>query len=89
LEGQEFNALTGAERLLEVVEVLMIEVRFFDVYHSGHHTFDAVSALARERGFAFYDCARLVGRQRDDRLHFGDVIFIRGNSQLLEDVDWK
>jgi len=89
LEGQEYNALVGAQRLLRSVEVILTEVRFFDVEGSGHQVFDEVTALLRECGFNVYDFVRLVSRVRDGRLHFGDVLFVRRDSKLLEDVRWK
>jgi FkbM family methyltransferase len=89
LEGQEYNALLGAEQLLRSVEVLLTEVRFYDVDESGHQVFDDVAALLRDRGFNVYDFVRLVSRVRDGRLHFGDVLFVRRDSTLVEDVRWK
>jgi FkbM family methyltransferase len=89
LEGQEYNALLGATQLLQSVEVILTEVRFYNVENSGHQVFDDVMALLRSRGFNVYDFVRLVSRVRDGRLHYGDVIFVRTDSTLVQDVRWK
>ena len=88
LEGYEYNALLGAAQLLKSVEVILCELRFYDVEHSGHQTFGDVAALLRSHGFLVYDFARLIPRLRDGRLYFGDVLFVRHDSELAEDVSW-
>jgi FkbM family methyltransferase len=88
LEGQELNALRGAERLLPAVDVILCEVHFFDPYHSGCAVFGEVAAFLSARGFDVYDIAALMPRARDGRLNVGDVVFARRESPLCEDVSW-
>jgi FkbM family methyltransferase len=88
LEGQELNALLGAERLLPLVEVILCEVRFFDIDRSGCAVFGHVAEYLWARGFEVYDVAALNPRVRDNRLSFGDVVFVRRDSALREDVNW-
>jgi FkbM family methyltransferase len=88
IEGHELEALRGAATLLDRVEVVVSEVRFFDVYASGRPVFGDVMAHLDARGFALFDFASLTGRRRDQRLFLGDAMFIRRGSPLGEDVRW-
>jgi FkbM family methyltransferase len=86
IEGHELEALRGAPALLDLVEVLVCEVRFFDVNRSGRPEFGEVLAFLDGRGFVLYDVDMLSSRPRDLRLRIGDVIFVRRGSPLTEDV---
>jgi FkbM family methyltransferase len=86
IEGHELEALRGASALLDVVEVLVCEVRFFDVNRSGRPEFGDVLGFLDARGFALYDFDMLASRPRDLRLRIGDAIFVRRGSPLTEDV---
>jgi FkbM family methyltransferase len=86
VEGHEMEALRGATALLDLVEVLVCEVRFFDINRSGRPQFGDVIAFLDARGFAVYDIDMLASRPRDRRLRIGDVIFVRRGSPLAEDV---
>jgi FkbM family methyltransferase len=88
IEGHELSALLGSVRLLEVVEVVVSEVRFFDINRSGRPTFDDMAAFLAARGFQLYDFAMLAPRPRDKRLRLGDAIFVRRDSPLATDVGW-
>jgi FkbM family methyltransferase len=89
IEGHELSALLGAVRLLEVVEVVLSEVRFFDIHNSGRPSFDDVAAFLAANGFQLYDFATLGPRPRDNRLRLGDAIFVRRDSPLAADVGWE
>ena len=89
LEGQELNALRGAERLLPSVDVVLCEVHFFDPYRSGCAVFGQVADFLAARGFEVYDIAALMPRARDGRLNVGDVVFARSDSALCQDVSWQ
>jgi FkbM family methyltransferase len=88
LEGHELEALSGGTRLLTLVEAIVCEVSFFDVYNEGHTLFADVLNFLRERDFVLYDFAALYPRARDQRLRMGDAIFVRTGSPLLADVSW-
>lgn len=88
IEGHELEALRGAVGLLGRVEVVVSEVRFFDVNGGGRPVFGEVMAYLESRGFALFDFASLGGRRRDQRLRVGDAVFIRRGSQLVDDVRW-
>jgi FkbM family methyltransferase len=86
IEGHEVEALRGATVLLGAVEVIVCEVRFFDVDRSGRPLFGEVLVFLEARGFMLYDFDMLSSRQRDRRLRIGDAIFVRRDSALAEDV---
>ncbi len=88
LEGYELPVLHGGERLLREVEVIVSEVDFYDFDNAGRTVFGDLFAFLRERGFTFYDAAMLLARPRDGRLALGDVVFVRNDSELLQDVRW-
>lgn len=88
LEGHELPALQGARRLLDVVEVLLTELQFFDINDNGLPVFADVVGFLRTRGFELYDFACLHQRPRDLRLCMGDVVFVRRDSALLADRSW-
>jgi FkbM family methyltransferase len=86
IEGHEIEALRGAERLLERIEVILCEVRFFDAYASGAPVFGGVHTFLEARNFTLFDFASLSGRRADHRLWMGDAIYIRNGSPLGADV---
>jgi len=90
IEGHEVAALSGAERLLPNVEVLLTEFRTFRPYDlSGSATFANLFRFVDARGFDLYDIAALHGRGRDQRLRLGDVIFVRRGTPLVTDNAWE
>ncbi len=89
IEGHELPALLGSVRLLEVVEVVLSEVRFFDINRGGRPSFDDIAAFLAASGFQLYDFATLGARVRDKRLRLGDAIFVRRDSPLAADVGWE
>jgi len=86
IEGHELQALRGAAALLEHVEAVVIEVRFFDVNDSGRPVFGEAMAFLEARDFQLFDIASLSGRRRDQRLWLGDAVFIRRGSSLGADT---
>ena len=70
------------------VEVILCEVAFLDSHHSGNAVFGQIAAFLWDRGFEVYDVATLLPRVRDNRLLFGDVVFVRRDSALRQDVSW-
>lgn len=88
VEGHELDVLAGARAVLSRVDVIISEVDFYDVEHTGHPTFVQYSTVLSEYGFAFYDFATLASRKRDGRLRLGDALFVRRGSSLLADNRW-
>jgi hypothetical protein len=86
IEGHEIEALRGGIALLERVEVVVSEVRFFDVNGSGRPLFGDVMTFLDARGFALFDFASLSSRLRDQRLWLGDAVFVSRRSPLAHDI---
>lgn len=88
LEGHELAALTGAGVMLPLIEVIVIEVTFYDIYNTGRKLFADVAQHLHAGGFVLYDVAAMYPRPRDRRLRMADVVFVRKDSELLADVSW-
>lgn len=88
LQGHELAALEGGEAVLEATEVIVTEVRFYDIEKSGKPLFADVLCWLRRRGFELYDFAALSPRPRDGRLREGDGVFVAAASPLLADCRW-
>lgn len=76
IQGNELEALRGAEKILRTGNVALIytEVTFVPHYESGV-LFDELSAHLKDRGYSlfnFYD----LHRARFGQLRFGDAIFV-------------
>ncbi|MGE3400947.1 MAG: FkbM family methyltransferase [Vicinamibacterales bacterium] len=88
VESHELSILQAGTRVLDEVEVIILE---FQVFH-----FDGVIAalfadivpFMHERGFILYDIASLASRPRDGRLRTGDAVFVKAGSALLRDARW-
>ncbi len=87
LQGYELHALRGATRILDVVEVILTEVSFFQQAYEPKIV-DLVSFMTSQN-YILYDVASLSGRTRDNRLRQGDFIFVKGDSKLLDDGRWS
>lgn len=88
IEGHELGALSGASVSLQAIEVIIAEVRFYDIGHSGHPVFLEVLNFLNARDFELFDFVSLGSRQRDGRLRIGDAVLVRKDSELLADVNW-
>lgn len=89
LEGHEEAALRGAAELLRLVEVVLLEVQFFQISDNGGPVFLDVAKALAEHAFDLYDVASLSQRPRDQRLRMGDIVFVRRDSELVADRSWQ
>ena len=86
LQGWELEALHGALTVLPEIEAILVEASFFaQAYEPPIATL--IGFLA-EQGFVLDDVAALMGRQRDNRAHQADLVFIRADSELNADRGW-
>lgn len=75
LQGYDYEALRGAERTLETVSVVQVEVLFTEIYR-GCKLFPDVLALMLQHGFYLYTlCGIHYGK--NDELLWSDAIFVR------------
>ena len=81
-------ALQGATTVLRLVEAVVIEVSFYDIFNQGRPLFADILERLTRAGFVVYDFAALYPRARDQRLRMADAIFVRAGSPLLDDVSW-
>src|SRR6185295_17965839 len=88
VEGHEVEALSGGERLLAQVEVVLAEFQMFEIHGNGLPCFAELYAFLVGHGFELYDFAALSPRPRDQRLRMGDALFVRRGSALLGDNAW-
>jgi FkbM family methyltransferase len=87
VQGHELVALSGASALLPKVEVVLLEVSFFQQVREP--TVLEVVQFFDGAGFDLYDIAALAGRTRDGRLRQGDLAFVKRNSPLWLDKRWE
>jgi FkbM family methyltransferase len=85
LQGHELKALRGGLDVLRHTEVAIVEVAF---YLAGLPLAPQVIEFMGGQGFVLFDVAALSGRERDDRLRGGDLVFVRTGSPLLADLAW-
>ncbi len=85
LQGHDLRALQGATRMLPFVEVVIVEVA---VYLPGLPCVPEMIDFMTNHDFVFFDVAALSARRRDDRLRHCDLVFVRADSPLLQDVAW-
>jgi len=86
LQGHELLALQGASVMLPLVEVVLVEVSFFQAF--GEPKVHQLIEFFGNKGFEIFDVAALSSRIRDDRLRQGDLFFVRRDSQLIADNAW-
>ena len=87
LQGIELLALSGATRLLSVVEVMFVEVSFFSQAYEP--PICRLIAFLDGHGFDVFDVASITGRLRDHRARQGDFVFVRRGSPLRADTSWS
>jgi FkbM family methyltransferase len=89
LQGHEIEAMRGGAAVLRKVEVIICEVSFYPVNDNGRPVFADLFSFISGQGFVLYDFASLVGRYNDNRLQWGDVVFVRRGGQLLANNAWR
>ncbi len=89
LQGHEIPALRGATCSLEKIEVIISEANFYQVNNNGRPIFSNLHHFLNERGFELFDIASLMGRSGDNRLQWGDVVFVRKDSKLSANRAWR
>lgn len=86
LQGWELEALKGADRIFDRIEVILSEVSFYAQAYEP--SIESLLHFLDDRDFALYDVAALAARGRDNRAHQGDFLFVRRNSPLMADTAW-
>ena len=87
VQGYDIEVLKGAERVLDSVEAVMMEVNLIAVYE-GSPLIHEVLAYMAARGFRVYDICTLFRRPYDNALWQMDMIFVRAASPLMASTRW-
>jgi len=83
-QGAELAIMSGARRVLDATEYLLLEVVFFDVFEGGPELHD-VFAFLKERGFVPYDLYELHHRPLDGALSQVNVAFVKEQGPFRQD----
>jgi FkbM family methyltransferase len=89
VESHELSVLLGSISTLGRIEMILVEVSFFDIEHRRTPSFFELVGFLQNHGFTLYDIASLAGRPRDMRLRMGDLLFVRKGSALVADNSWE
>lgn len=87
VQGFELEVLKGATKLLENVEVAILEVSFAP-FLKGMPIINDVIEFMSGRGMVWYDIISALRRAKDDRLMQIDAIFVKKGHALLDDT-WE
>lgn len=87
IQGFELEALKGASKLLNHVEVFILEVALFQ-FLPGQPVFHDVIGFMRDRGYVVYDFPGFIKRPYDGALAQCDVCFVKHNSFLRSEHCW-
>lgn len=87
LQGGEFKALLGAEKILKSVELCIIEFGCLDAYVD-RTTSRQLMDIMYDNGFCLYDIVDLRYRPYDGALAGGDFFFIKTSSKLKAHKDY-
>jgi len=81
VQGAELEVLSGARRILNDTEYLILEVSLFEFFEAGPQLHDVVQYM-KSCGFSVYDIFGLQYRPLDKALSQVDMAFVRDNGQF-------
>lgn len=87
VQGAELIVLKGAPAVLQMTELLLLEVSFFNFLKDGPDFADVIQHMSG-LGFAAYDIYGQCYRPLDGALAQVDVCFVRRDSPLRQDHRW-
>jgi FkbM family methyltransferase len=87
LQGGEKKALLGAQSLLRLVELCIVEFGCLDAYINRTTSRDLMEIMY-DNGFCLYDIVDMRYRPYDGALAGGDFFFLKADSQLREHKDY-
>ena len=87
VQGAELSVLRGATGLLSFVDVVILEVSFFQ-FHIGSPEFYDIVAYMREIGYVAYDIFGGHNRPLDNALAQRDILFVKENSSFRSTHRW-
>jgi FkbM family methyltransferase len=87
LQGGEYNALLGANKILKTVELCIIEFGCLEAYID-RTTPRQLMDIMYDNGFCLYDIVDMRYRPFDGALAGGDFFFLKTSSKLREHKDY-
>lgn len=88
VQGAELMVLKGMGRLLDAVEVFIIETRSLLTSVGAPHMLEVVGFM-KERGYAIYDICGINRRPLDGAMAQIDLMFCNESSALLKEKRWS
>lgn len=83
-QGYELEVLKGAERLLDRIDAILLEVALIEI-NEGAPLIDEILPFLRNIGFVTYDFLEIHRRPLDQATNQVDILFVRPTSPLLQD----
>lgn len=87
VQGGELEVLAGAGKTLDITEVVILEVLFFDTVGNGV-TIDRVIAEMKDRGFVPHDFFDALLRPLDRAVGAADIAFAKKDGVLRQRLEW-
>lgn len=87
VQGAELNVLTGASRVLEDTEYVVLEVCLMGFFLGGPQLHDVV-AFMKERGFVVYDILDYAYRPLDGAMSHVDIAFVKESGRFRKDYTY-
>jgi len=81
VQGAELDVLSGATKVLEETEYLIVEASLFEFFEGGSQFYDVIHYM-KLRGFVVYDVFGLQFRPLDNAISQVDLAFVRDDSQF-------
>jgi FkbM family methyltransferase len=83
-QGAELEVLSGADKILEETEYIILEVSLFQFMIGGPQIFDVIKFM-KEQGFVVYDVTSCLYRPLDNALAQLDLSFVKENGMFRKD----
>ena len=84
VEGAELAVIEGAAALLEAIELVLLEVRLFELVPGAAQLHDVIPFM-KERGFVAYDLFGGALRLSDGALAVANIAFVREDGRFRRD----
>ena len=88
VQGFELEVLEGAGNFLDNIEVIILEVSFFNFLKDCPDFYDVIVYL-KKRGFVVYDIVGGINRPKDMALGQKDLIFVKEKGLLRTSHNWE
>jgi len=88
VQGFELEVLEGTGNFLNNIDVVILEVSFFNFLKDCPDIYDVI-AYMKKKGFAVYDIVGGINRPKDMALGQKDVIFVKEDGHLRKSHSWN